>query len=493
MNQRIRRLAAGLLLCYLVLFVQLNLLQVGKDKELKADPRNTREAVKEFNKPRGQIVTADNVVLAQSVPSTDGFDYQREYPTKNLFANVTGYYSYAYGATQLEKTQNGILSGSDVREQLGGLGGIFNGKNDRSGTVRLTMRADLQQLAKDQLAGREGSVVMFDPRTGAVLAMYSEPSYDPNWISDHNTSDAEKWLEYLNANGSKPLLANAYQERYMPGSTFKVVTTTAALENGVVTPDRQFAEESQYLPPQTTDPIENYGGHSCGGDFASVFARSCNTPFARLAVELGAEKMVATANAFGINEAPPFDLPRPAASHFGTVDDFVDNIPLLAIRGFGQNEDALTPLQMGMIASTVANGGNEMQPHVIDSLLDHDGNVLSRTEPKVWKTPMRPETAATLTQLMIGVVQTGTAKSTMQLENGIQAAAKTGTAQLNAKGQPQRSHAWIMAFAPAEAPRVAVAVMLKGVNDEISAGTGGKLAGPIAKAMLDLGLQVVPV
>ncbi len=492
MNTQIRRLAAGLLVCYLILFVQLNLLQVGQDRELRADPRNTREAVKEFNQPRGPILTADGVIIAQSVPSDDGFDYQRQYPKGELFANVTGYYSYAYGATQLEKTQSGILSGSDIRQQLGGLPDIFSGKSDNSGSVELTMRADMQELARTLFAEREGSVVMLDPRDGAVIAMYSWPSYDPNDIAVHDSTTARDIIDFLNTLPEKPLLANAYQERYMPGSTFKVITTTIALENGVVTPETPFAVESEYLPPQTTDPIENYGGTTCGGSFLDVFTRSCNTPFARLAIELGAEKMVEGADRFGLNEAVPFDLPRPAASKFGTVDEFTDNLPLLAIRGFGQNEDALTPLHMAMVAASVANGGVMMKPHVVDATFDHDGRLLDRTDAEVYRTPMSPQTANTLTSLMVNVVNNGTARCCMTLDNGVQAAAKTGTAQLNSAGQPERSHAWIMAFAPAEAPRLAVAVMLKGVNDEISTGTGGKLAGPIAKTMLDFGLAAVP-
>ena len=492
MNRQIRRLAAGLLACYVVLFVQLNVLQVGKDEELRGDIRNNREVIKEFNQPRGQIVSSDGVVIARSVPTDDGFDFQREYPTEDLFANVTGYYSFAFGATQLERVSNGILTGSDIRQQLGGLPDLLDGESDNSGSVRVTLRSDLQAKARELLGTREGSVVMIDTRTGGVLAMYSWPSFDPNDIAVHNTAQAEEVLTFLDSLPEKPLLANAYQERYMPGSTYKVVTTTAALESGTVTLDEVFPDEREYTPPLTTDPIQNYGGSVCGGDFPTVFARSCNTPFARLAVEMGPETMVAQAEAFGLNEAPPFDLPRPAASNFGAVEDFVDNTPLLAIRGFGQNDVAITPLQMAMIAGSVANGGRMMQPYVIDSTYDHDGRLLDRTQPEVWRVPMRPDTAATLTQLMVKVANEGTARCCIGLENGIQAAAKTGTAQLNNTGEPERSHAWIMAFAPAEAPRIAVAVMFKGVNDEISASTGGQLAGPVAKQMLDLGLLVVP-
>ena len=178
------------------------------------------------------------------------------------------------------------------------------------------------------------------------------------------------------------------------------------------------------------------------------------------------------------------DLPGAVASSFGEVADFTDQQPLLAIGGFGQANDVMVPLHMAMVASTVANGGRMMKPYVVEATRFHDGSVIDQTDPEVWKTPISPATAATLNALMINVVNEGTGR-TMQLANGIQAAAKTGTAQLNSAGEPQRSHAWIIGFAPAEAPRYAVAVVLKGTNDEISASTGGKLAGPIAKQVFD--------
>ncbi|MBU6317364.1 MAG: hypothetical protein KGR47_12700, partial [Acidobacteria bacterium] len=211
---------------------------------------------------------------------------------------------------------------------------------------------------------------------------------------------------------------------------------------------------------------------------------SCNTPFAEMAIELGPERMVAGTKRWGIGERIPIDLPGSVASKFGEVDDFTDQLPLLAIGGFGQGNDVMVPLHMAMVAATVANQGRMMAPYVVDTTLYHDGRVLQRTSPSVWKTPITSTTAAQLTGMMIDVVARGTGKP-MQLANGVQAAAKTGTAQLNAAGEPQRSHAWIIGFAPARAPRYAIAVMLKGTNDEISAGTGGKLAGPIAKQVLD--------
>jgi penicillin-binding protein A len=487
MNAKIRRLAIGLLVCYLALFVQLNILQVGKQEELADDPRNDRETVRDFNRNRGQIVSADGQVLAVNNLVTDPDDelrYQRFYPLGELFANVTGYYTLGYGKTQLERTQDDVLMGDTTRQQLKALTNLFGTRDDATGTVVLTMRADLQQVARDALGGREGSVVVMDPTTGAILAMYSSPTFDPNQVASHDTNEVGNVLTFLQANPGKPLLANAYQERYMPGSAFKVITTAIALQNGVTWLDRQFPSSTEYVPPQTDNPIENYGGTSCGGSMVEVFFRSCNIQFAEMAIDLGPERMVNGTKAWGIGDQLPIDLPGAVASSFGEIADFTDRLPLLAIGGFGQANDLMVPLHMAMVASAVANGGRMMTPHVIDATLYHDGTVLDRTEPSVWRTPMDAATADELRILMTGVVNQGTGR-TMQLANGIQAAAKTGTAQLNSAGEPQRSHAWIIGFAPVEAPRYAVAVMLKGTTDEISASTGGKLAGPIAKLLLD--------
>jgi peptidoglycan glycosyltransferase len=485
-NGRIRRLAAALLVLYVVLFVQLNVLQIGAAERLNTDSRNNRATVRDFNDPRGDIVSADGVVVATSFPTDSGseFAYQRVYPTGELFANVTGYYTFVYGSTQLERTQNDVLAGRTTEQQLRGLAALFGG-GDTSGDVITTVDSRLQDAARQALGEREGSVVVLDVETGAILAMWSWPSYDPNLVAVHDNELAGNVIRFLDAVPGKPLLANAYQERYMPGSAFKVVTTAIALDAGLITPESEWADEREWLPPQTTDPIQNYRGTVCGGNLFEVFRRSCNTPFARIAAELGPATMVSGTQAFGIGEPLPIDLPRPAASVFGEVSDFVDAVPKLAISGFGQDEVQIVPLHMAMIAASVANGGVMMAPYVVDRTLDNQGRVLDVTEPSVWKTPMTPGTAELLTQMMVGVVQSGTASCCLQLQSGVQVAAKTGTAQLNAAGEPERSHAWIMGFAPAEAPKYAFAVVLKGTTAEISAGTGGTLAGPVARQVLD--------
>ena len=489
MNQRIRRFAVVLIVLYVILFAQLNFIQVGQKSTLEADTRNTRQTVRDFNDPRGDIRTSDGVVMATSVQNEPGseFDWQRTYPEGDLYSAITGYFTFGYGATQIEKVQNDVLAGRTIEQQIKGFRSLFNGENT-TGTVETTIDADIQQAAKDALGNREGSVVVIEPATGAVKAMWSSPTYDANFVADQKwiTSDV---LTYLNEIPGKPLLANAYQERYMPGSTFKVITTAAALDDGLITKESIWVEESEFLPPQTTDPIQNYGNKVCGGDLPEVFRRSCNTPFARIAIELGPEKMVAAAKRFGIGEIIPFDLPRSTSSQFGDVEYFTQNLPLLGIGGFGQGNTQMVPLHMAMVAASIAHGGVMMKPYVIGATYDHDGGVLQRTVPTVWKTPMTPATSSLLTELMVGVVNEGTAQCCMKLANGIQAAAKTGTAQLNAAGEPERSHAWIIAFAPAEAPKYAIVVMLKGTTAEISEGTGGSLAGPVAKKVLDIALN----
>lgn len=491
MNQRIRRLTVFLLFLYVVLFAQLNVLQVSKKESLDADARNNRQTVRDYNEPRGEIVTIDGVVIARSErnPAGSEFDYRRDYPTGELFSSVTGYYTFSFGATQLERTMNDVLAGRTTEQQVKGLAALFTGA-DTTGSVEITLDSRIQEAARNALGDREGSVVVLDVATGAVKALWSRPTFDPNVFAVQSDELLRDIFAFGNATPGKPLLANAYQERYMPGSTFKVITTAAALDAGVVSTDSTFADESEFLPPQTVDPITNYGGSTCGGDLAEVFRRSCNTAFARIALDLGPEAMVAAATRFGIGLDIPIDLPRPAVARFGTVDFFEENLPLLAIGGFGQGETQLSPLHMAMVAASVANDGRMMRPYVVSATYDHDGRLLDRTSPSVWLEPMSEATADLITQLMVGVVNDGTAKCCMALAGGIQAAAKTGTAQLNGPGEPERSHAWIIGFAPAEQPKYAIAVMLKGTDAEISAGTGGTLAGPVAKKVLDAALAI---
>ncbi|WP_420451864.1 peptidoglycan D,D-transpeptidase FtsI family protein [Ilumatobacter sp.] len=490
MNRQIRQLAGGLMLCYVVLFATLNYWQVGQEEQLNANLENTRAVRREFDKPRGPIVTADGVVVAESVDTTDpdaAFDRVRRYPTGSLFSDVTGYFTLSFGSTQVEREYGDVLTGETAEQQVRALGDLLSGEVDNSGTVQLTLRHDLQQVARFALGGQTGSVVVIDVRTGAVEAMFSNPAYDPSTFVGQPFDEAQAAIVALQDAPGNPLLAGGYQERFMPGSTFKVITTGIGLEAGVLDVGREFARESEWVPPQTDDPIENYRGSVCGGALPEVFRRSCNIPFAQTAVELGPQRMEAGLREWGIGEALPIPLPRPAASTFGDTDDLDQRLPLLAIRGFGQNEVQMVPLHMAMVAATVANGGRMMVPHVVDRTLDHQGRTLVETDPEVWKEPISASTAALMTELMTGVTEGegGTAAS-VSLDGGVRFAAKTGTAELGLIGDPDRVHAWMIAFAPLEQPRYAVAAVLTDLTStQADAATGGRVAGPVVKSVLD--------
>jgi peptidoglycan glycosyltransferase len=488
-NRAIRRLGIALLACYLALFVQLNVVQVLRADELNAHPENTRRIQREFNEPRGDIVTADGVLVATSedVDDGSGFDRRRTYPEGELFGHSTGYFSFLYGATGLERAYNDELAGNTLTQQLRGLTSLFV-EREEVGNLRLSLRADLQRLARDQLGGRQGSVVALDPRTGELLAFWSYPSFDPNAISGLDFTAAEASFDLLDAAPGKPLLAHHYQERYFPGSTFKVVTAGNGLAADVVTADSPvYPRESSWTPPQTTQPLSNFGGSVCGGDLVEILMVSCNTAFARMGVEtIGPDGMVSGSEAWGFNDAPDIDLPDPARSVFPT--DFTEDLPKLAQASIGQNDVAATPLQMAMVAAAVANGGEMMAPRAVAEVVDSDGEVIDAVDPRVWRTPLDADDAAVLRDAMVQVVSGPQGTARVLAVPGMEVGGKTGTAQLGT--EPPTSHTWMIGFAgPPGDPQVAVAVV---VLDQPGASefTGGQVAGPIAKAMIDAVLAI---
>lgn len=479
MTRQIRLLGIGLMLCFFVLFVQLNRLTVFQAAELNDNPDNTREILRDFTRARGTVTTADGVVIAQSVPSDDRFELQRVYPEGPLFAAVTGYYSFALGSAGVERTYNDELAGRTIDLSLQDIGDLFVDK-ETVGDLNLTVRADLQRIASEGLAGREGSVVALDPRSGEILAMVSHPTYDPNLLADHNTEAATTAASLLDASPEKPRLARAYQDRFFPGSTFKVVTATAGVTSGGVSASEpSYPSSNGYTAPGTTRPLRNFGGGTCGGALFDILRVSCNTAFAQMGVETGPEAMIETAEAFGFNKDVPIDLTNPARSNFPT--DFERNLPALAQSAIGQNEVSATPLQMALVAAAVANDGRIMVPHVLKDVRDVDGNIVDTYEPEEWTTAMDPGTSALLRDAMVGVVERGTA-SGLAVPGSV-VGGKTGTAQLGT--EVPRSHAWIIGFAgpPGEVPSIAVAVIIEG-QPGASEQTGGRVAAPIAQAMI---------
>lgn len=492
MSKQIRNLGVFLAVCYVALFLQVNRLTVFEANELKDKPENTREIERDFSSPRGSVITADGVVVARSVPSNDRFELQREYPTGDLFAHVTGYYAFELGAAGVERSYNAELAGRTIDFDLKELADLFVDR-ERVGDLTLTLRNDVQETAREALGGNHGSVVAVDPRNGEILALWSNPSYDPNVLATHDFQAARDAANLLNADPEKPTLARTYQDRFFPGSTFKVVTATAGIERGGVTPDSPDYPRSDAYQPRGANgqpvgrPIGNFGGSTCGGTLFVIFEASCNSAFAQMGAEdAGADAMVDVAEAFGFNREVPIDLPRPATSNFPT--DFENDAPKLAQSSIGQNEVSATPLQMALAAAAVANGGEIMTPHVVREVRDDQGQVVDTTPTdEVWTRAMSGDTAALLREAMISVVTDGTADRLDDGLAGYEVGGKTGTAQL---GTEPSSHAWIIGFAgpPGESPSVAVAVIVE-AQPGASEQTGGRVAAPIAAAVMRQALE----
>jgi penicillin-binding protein A len=475
MDAQIRRLGLVLLAMFLALFVKLNDLQVVKAGRLADAPGNTRQATRDFSRERGVIQTADGAIVAQSVSSDDDFERLRQYPEKELFAHVSGYFSFTYGTEGVERTYNSDLAGRSLA--LKKLSDVLADRV-RTGNVTLTVSKALQQVARDALGTRTGAVVALNPTDGAVLAMWSYPSFDPNPLAAHDQQAVQRTWEQLQDDGAKPLLPRTYRRSYAPGSTFKVVTAGAALERRTELVGKSYPTLRELDLPQTDAILPNFGGNSCGGAVADLLRVSCNTGFAQLGMDMGAEALAGEADDFGFNSRPPLDLPAVARSTFPTAESFRRDQPGLAKSAIGQQDVAATPLQMALVAAGVANGGVVMKPHVMSEIRDDEGELVRSYRPEPWMTAMSAQNAAALRDMMVNVVNRGTAGRAAV--PGVQVAAKTGTAQTVG----DNSHAWLVAFAPAEAPRVAVAVIVEsqpGLGDTV---TGGRIAAPIAQAVL---------
>jgi peptidoglycan glycosyltransferase len=479
MTRAISRVGFAVVVLLLVLVGQLTYLQVLDANSLADDSRNSRTYLRDFSRPRGAIVSADGKILARSVDSDDEYERQRIYPFGELFAQTVGYQSVVVGSTGVERAYNAALTGRDRNGlRLKDLGDLFVNK-DPTANVVLSLRTDAQLLAKQALGDQRGSVVVIEPATGAIVAMYSNPSFDPQPLAGHDTRRVQEYFNFLNAAPDQPALPRAYREIYPPGSTFKIVTTEAALDTGIATPDTTFPSDTSFRPPQAGRPISNFGGKSCGGTLEQSFVRSCNNTFARLGFQLG-EQFPPRMSGFGIYAAPPLDLePGAVASTGPTPGTFATDNPSFALSGIGQDGVATTPLQMAMVAGAVANGGVVMTPHVAERIEDQDGQLIETVKARPWKTAMPAPTAATIAGFMTEVVANGTGTNG-QIE-GVNVAGKTGTAQTCEGCAP---HAWFVSFAPVEAPRYAVAVIVENGGSLSNEATGGKVAAPIAAQLL---------
>jgi len=496
--RRIRWLGLLMVACFVLLFLQLNNIQVVKAHQYANSPNNPQVITAKFTQTRGSIVSADGVVLAQSVPAPAGstYKYQRQYPTGALFGQVTGYFSYIYGLSGVEASYNSdLLSHNRPIKTIGDL----LATRTVTDTVTLTLSDKLQTDAMNILGGQNGAIVVLDPTTGAIEAMYSNPNYDPNPLTSlacaaaTGTGSSRKCTETVagqafqayntrDSYGYNPLTSLAYQDIFPPGSTFKVVTTSAAYEHA---PDLVGAPMPYFtcIPPQTfggqTTPLCNYGSGGCGGTIAEMLPPSCDTGFAYLGTKIGAASMTTEADSFGFNQQPPLDLPHSSfqVSQFLQPNCYQNAEVFLAFSSIGQKCTVASPLQMAMVAAGIANGGVVMTPHVMSQVRDSQGNIVQTYQPTQWTRATAPKTASAVNNLMTQVACCGTAAGVFPGNEDV--AAKTGTAQI---GQGNNATTdWMIAFAPASDPKVAIAVMIP--NQALSA-TGASVAGPIMAQMM---------
>jgi len=452
------------------LVANLTWLQVVDASALQANSFNTRNLDAEARAERGAILTKDGVVLAHSVKRADGF-YTRTYPAGTLAAHLTGYYSVRYGRSGMERAANTTLAGHRFHTSIGDVVDDALGRPVPGDDVILTIDSRIQRAAEKALAGRRGAVVAIDPRTGAILALASSPTFKPSTV--------EKEWAVLSKNAAAPLVDRAIASVYPPGSTFKIVTLTKVLSSGVASP-------STVLPaPRVLSvgggKVTNFEGEGGGSATVQQATRSSiNTVFAQLGVSLGATRLVDQARAFGFDASPPFELsvapslmPAPEAmTTWETAWAAVGQpVGAGAVKG-----PVATAMQMALVAAGVANGGIVMRPYVIDHTADPAGTPLSKTTPQSLSTATDPATAALVRKLMVGVVDSGT--GTRARIKGVKIAGKTGTAEV---GKGVATDAWFIAFGPAEVgatPRIAVAIVLE------NAGVGGVVAAPAARGVL---------
>jgi penicillin-binding protein A len=474
MNKPIRRVAFVAMIMFALLLANGTYMMIFRQSSLAAQSQNRRARDAEFAQNRGAILAAGKTEIAKTVTAKDRFKYQRVYPDGELYAPITGFYSYDRASSALESTYNAELSGTDDALFVRRLIDLATNKTPKGASVQTTIVPKIQQAAARALGDQKGAVVALDPKTGAVLAMVTSPSFDPNDIASHDIEAAGKAYERLVANPQQPLSNRAAREIYPPGSTFKLVTAAAALADGK-TPDSMVESPDRLRLPGTRVDLPN--STNCGGTKITITQAlkvSCNTAFANLGLALGEDKLREQAQLFGFDRRHLADL-RGVASQF--PDELND--AQLALSAIGQFDVAASPLQMAMVSAAIANDGELMDPYIVSRVQAPDLKPIQTHKPDVLSTAMTPENAKELQQMMSVVVSQGTGANAQI--SGVAVGGKTGTAQSDPKRKP---YAWFTSFAPLDEPKIAVAVIVEDADIPRTDIGGGRLAAPIARAVM---------
>ncbi|MEY4310507.1 MAG: hypothetical protein RLZ71_433 [Actinomycetota bacterium] len=482
MKRELARVSATIFAMFMTLFISVTLLQVVSADTLTNDPRNVRAVYDGYRTQRGAILV-DGQPIAQSVPSDDEFVYLRKYKSR-MYSSITGFYSIFQGATGLESASNDYLTGKNSSQFFERVNALFSGNPVIGGSVELTIDPYVQKVAWNALGNLHGAVVAIDPATGNILAMVSKPGFDANLLSVHTGVDArENYASLLSASGD-PLINKAISGGlYAPGSVFKLVVSAAAIESGKYTLDTKIPNPAKYKLPGTDTYIQNSGEGRCGGGttvtLATALKLSCNVPFAQVGIDIGQDAIRAQAEKFGFGKTIKIPLTATASVYPDGMDD-----AQTGLSAFGQFDVRVTPLQMAMVSAAIANKGKLMKPNLIESVLSSNLAILAQPSPSVFGQPISEATAATLTKMMVAAVDSGV--SSNGKIPGVSVAGKTGTAQ-NGEGEPYTL--WFTGFAPADNPRVAVAVVIADGGGMGQNGRGNTLAAPIARKVMEAVLR----
>jgi peptidoglycan glycosyltransferase len=463
---------------FIALFATATSIQVLRSSELYSDARNVRASYETYKTLRGAIIVG-GVPIVTSVPVNDEYRFLREYENV-IYNSVTGYFSIFAGSSGIERSMNSYISGQSSAQFFEQINALLDGTPVTGAAVELTLDPDAQRAAWDALGDRKGAVIAMEPATGRILAMVSKPTFDANLLASHQLSEVNENYEKFINSPDKPLVNRAIAgDLYFPGSIFKLVVTAAALESGRYTVGSRFDNTTQYILPGTTTAITNSGGRKCGTNsfvtLETALTLSCNIPFAMMAVNLGQDRIRAQAELMGFGQT--FDIPLTVTA--STYPEDLEESEV-ALTGFGQYDIRVTPMQMAMVTSAIANQGVLMKPQLIKSVVASNLNLLSQPEPIVFSSPISRTTAGFLTRMMVDSVEVGVA--TRAAIPGIAVAGKTGTAQ---NGPDDPYTLWFTGFAPAEAPSVVVTVVVEEGGGVGQSGTGNQIAAPIAKAVLE--------
>ncbi|ADI08527.1 penicillin-binding protein [Streptomyces bingchenggensis BCW-1] len=481
MNKPLRRIAIFCGLLVFALLLRDNWIQYVQADQLKNHKKNLRVDIARYSQPRGNIIVDGRAITGSAETNGINYKYKRTYKNGEMWAPVTGFASQVYGTNQIENLEDGILTGDDDRLFFNRTIDMLTGKEKTGGDVVTTLNAKAQEAAFKGLGNKKGAVAAIDPRTGKILALASTPSYDPSTIAGASDKDAAAWKALQKKyNPDDPMLNRALRQTYPPGSTFKVVTAAAALENGLYKDvDDPTNSPLPWIMPGTTKPLPNEGSIPCKNASLRVALRySCNTVFGKIGADLKEDKMREEAEKFGFN-SEVFTPVRADKSVYPQDMEPSSN----AMSAIGQFDTRATPLQMAMVAAAVANDGKLMKPYMVSGLRAPNLSFIEQAEPEQMSEPLSEDNAHKLQDIMETVVQVGT--GTAARIPGVTVGGKTGTAQ-HGVANSKNPYAWFISYAKGKdgSSPVAVAVVVEGsdtVRDDIA---GGKLAAPIAKDVM---------